>query len=57
MAKKPNKYFAPLAIAGMTIGLLATAYKFVFAKPKNKSSAEQKNIVKDEHVKNEQVDP
>lgn len=56
MAKKPNKYFAPLAVSGITIGLLAIAYKFVFAKPENKS-AEQKNIVKDEYGKNEPAEP
>lgn len=33
MNKKPNKFFAPIVIAGVTIGFLASAYKFVFAKP------------------------
>lgn len=32
-AKKTNKYLAPVVIAGVTIGFLASAYKFVFAKP------------------------
>lgn len=33
MKKQPNKFFAPIVIAGVTIGFLASAYKFVFAKP------------------------
>lgn len=32
-AKTPNKFLAPVVIAGVTIGFLASAYKFVFAKP------------------------
>lgn len=32
--KRPNRLLAPAVIAGVTIGFLATAYKFVFAKPK-----------------------
>lgn len=35
MSKKPNKFLAPVVIAGVTIGFLASAYKFVFAKPEN----------------------
>lgn len=31
--KAPNKFLAPVVIAGVTIGFLASAYKFVFAKP------------------------
>lgn len=35
MSKKaPNKYFAPIIIAGITVGIFVSAYKFVFAKPK-----------------------
>ncbi|MDM1246473.1 hypothetical protein ACFODO_12530 [Acinetobacter sichuanensis] len=33
--KQPNKFIAPIVIAGITIGFLASAYKFVFAKPKS----------------------
>ena len=29
--KKPNKVVAPIIIAGITVGFLASAYKFVFA--------------------------
>ena len=29
----PNKFFAPIVIAGITIGFFVAAYKFVFAKP------------------------
>ena len=36
MSKKaPNKYFAPIIIAGITVGFFVSAYKFVFAKPKS----------------------
>ena len=30
--KKPNRFFAPIIIAGITVGFLASAYKFVIAK-------------------------
>lgn len=30
MRKPPNKRFAPMVIAGVTIGFLAAAYQFVF---------------------------
>jgi len=36
--KKPNNFIAPIVIAGITVGFLASAYKFVFAKPKKQSS-------------------
>ena len=29
--KKPNKVVAPIIIVGITVGFLASAYKFVFA--------------------------
>ena len=29
--KKPNKFVAPIIIAGITVGFLASAYKFVFS--------------------------
>lgn len=32
----PNKVIAPICIAGITVGFLAIAYAFVFAKPKEK---------------------
>ena len=34
LKKAPNKYFAPIIIAGITVGFFVRAYKFVFAKPK-----------------------
>ena len=43
--KKPNNFIAPIVIAGITVGFLASAYKFVFAKPKKQSS----EIVKQQH--------
>ena len=29
--KRPNRVFAPIIIAGITVGFLASAYKFVVA--------------------------
>ena len=34
MAKAPNKFLAPVIIAGITVGFLASARRFIFAKPK-----------------------
>lgn len=34
MSNKSSKFLAPIVIAGVTVGFLASAYKFVFAKPK-----------------------
>ncbi|WP_171407666.1 hypothetical protein [Acinetobacter tianfuensis] len=34
--KSPNKFFAPIVIAGITIGFLASAYQFIFAQKKRK---------------------
>lgn len=36
--KKPNNFIAPIVIAGITVGFLASAYKFVFAKPKKQQA-------------------
>lgn len=33
-AKRPNRYLAPLVIAGITVGVLAKAYKAIFKKDK-----------------------
>ncbi|MEF9957794.1 hypothetical protein [Acinetobacter piscicola] len=43
--KQPNKFIAPIVIAGITIGFLASAYKFVFAKSNKQQSevAQQEN--------------
>ncbi|WP_171530483.1 hypothetical protein [Acinetobacter defluvii] len=38
--KQPNKFIAPIVIAGITVGFLASAYKFVFAKPKKRDTEE-----------------
>lgn len=44
MARRaPNKVIAPLVIAGITIGFLASAYKFIIAKPKESISTEKKS--------------
>lgn len=34
MQKQPNRFLAPIVIAGITVGFLASAYKFIFKKPK-----------------------
>lgn len=51
MSKKPNKFLAPVVIAGVTIGFLASAYKFVFAKPDENKNNQQKHDV--QHKSNE----
>ena len=38
--KKPNNWFAPFVIAGVTIGLLASAYKSIFANEKPRVETE-----------------
>jgi hypothetical protein len=51
MSKKaPNKFFAPIVIAGITIGFLASAYQFIFAQKKRK----EKQTPVAEQVENEQ---
>lgn len=32
--KQPNRFIAPIVIAGITVGFFISAYKFVFAQPK-----------------------
>ncbi len=32
--REPNKFLAPIVIAGITVGFLMGAYKFIFAKLK-----------------------
>lgn len=39
MSNKSSKLLAPIVIAGITVGFLASAYKFVFAKPKQTHKA------------------
>lgn len=35
--QEPNKFIAPIVIAGITAGFFMSAYKFVFAKSKPKN--------------------
>ncbi|MEG0343190.1 hypothetical protein [Acinetobacter rongchengensis] len=51
--KHPNKFIAPIVIAGITIGFLASAYKFVFAKP-NKQQSEVEQQQQENHSKDSQ---
>lgn len=39
--KAPSNLFAPVVVAGITIGFLASAYKFIFAKTQNKDKQDQ----------------
>lgn len=38
--KKPNKILTPLVIAGITIGFLGAAYKFIFVDSKRTEKAQ-----------------
>ena len=43
-SKKPSKVVAPIIIVGITVGFLASAYKFVFAnKDKSRLDAQQQD--------------
>ncbi|WP_340600634.1 hypothetical protein [Acinetobacter sp. HZNU-JH01] len=44
--KRPNRVFTPIIIAGITVGFLASAYKFVFAKANNEKQQSQLNTHK-----------
>lgn len=46
--KTPNKFLAPIVIAGVTIGFLASAYKFVFAKPEPIKSLQENSKIDQE---------
>lgn len=39
-SKKPNKILSPLIIAGITIGFLGAAYKFIFIPAKKDTQKE-----------------
>ncbi|MEG0482325.1 MAG: hypothetical protein RR575_05460 [Acinetobacter sp.] len=49
--KQPNKFIAPIVIAGITIGFLASAYKFVFAK----SNKQQNEVAQQENAQDDQT--
>lgn len=50
--KTPNKFLAPVVIAGVTIGFLASAYKFVFAKPDPVQRSQEKNSIDQNKTEN-----
>lgn len=54
--KQPNKFLAPIAIAGVTIGFLASAYKFVFAKAEPNKTRQQEPV-QQEPLKQEAIEP
>jgi len=47
--KKPVNFIAPIVIAGITVGFLASAYKFVFVKPKKQPSKDSKPVQESEN--------
>ena len=55
--KKPNRVVAPIIIAGITVGFLVSAYKFVVAKTnssKVKSTEKTESSVKNETPNHQQ---
>ena len=51
--KKPSNLFAPLVIAGVTVGFLASAYKYIFRyKPSQRNTTQQ---TLEEHPEHHQV--
>ena len=44
----PDKFFAPIVIAGITIGFFVAAYKFVFAKPEATAKPTEKSSLKED---------
>ena len=52
MAKAPNKLIAPIVIAGVTLGFLTAAHRFIFSKalvkkaPVNKAPVDQAPVDK-----------
>ena len=55
MAKAPNKFLAPVIIAGITVGFLVSARRFIFAKPKrtNLEQAEQSPLNSEKNYTNQ----
>jgi hypothetical protein len=45
--KRPNRVFAPIIIAGITVGFLASAYKFVVAKS---NASKEKPVETTQHI-------
>ncbi len=54
--KRPNRVFAPIIIAGITVGFLASAYKFVFAKANNEKQQSQSNAHKKSNLDDDKRD-
>ncbi|MDM1269683.1 hypothetical protein HXZ61_05605 [Acinetobacter indicus] len=49
--KAPSNLFAPVVIAGITLGFLASAYKFIFAKTQNSKLKTQNSKLKTQNSK------
>lgn len=57
--KQPNRFIAPIVIAGITVGFFISAYKFVFAQPKqtmnqieNEDAVNESPATQDEKIVN-----
>ncbi|WP_445404459.1 hypothetical protein [Acinetobacter vivianii] len=57
--KRPNRVFAPIIIAGITVGFLASAYKFVVAKssPTKEKSIENTQEIPSSEAANSSDEP
>ncbi|WP_299152493.1 hypothetical protein [uncultured Acinetobacter sp.] len=55
MAKAPNKFLAPVVIAGITVGFLAGARRFIFVKSQRAKSRQNENQVHSPEGKDEEM--
>ena len=51
--KAPHKFLAPIIIAGITAGFLASACKFIFAMKKRAEAAPDEMLMKNSEKENE----
>lgn len=55
MSKRPpNRFIAPIVIAGITAGFFISAYKFVFAKAKQADKQRQKRVLAEQSIKKDE---
>ncbi|CAB1222578.1 hypothetical protein [Acinetobacter bouvetii] len=52
--RPPNKFIAPIVIAGITAGFFVSAYKFVFAKPKPAEQQLKQDLAEQSPQKNDE---
>lgn len=55
--KEPNKFIAPIVVAGITAGFFISAYKFVFARAKqaHKQVKRDYSVDKSQESENEKI--